>query len=386
MMNEINPVNKSEYKAIIATAGIFSFRMLGLFMILPVFSLYAKQFTGATPFLIGMALGIYGLTQALLQIPFGTLSDYFPRKNIIALGLVIFAMGSVIAALSHSIWGIILGRALQGAGAIGSASIALVADLTRDEQRSIAMAIVGIVIGLSFFIAMFLGPLFNHWLGLSGIFWFSALLGLCGIFILYSFIPTPARQNTISSNLREQFKPLITNVNLAKLNIGIFCLHAILTASFIAVPLFLKQVIANPWKAYLATLFISIVIMMPLLRLAEKKQQQQLLMQFSMVLLMLSLFSLWLWHQSLYAMLISLAMFFTAFNVLEASLPSMISRTAPSASRGSAMGIYSSCQFLGIFIGGVLGGWLYSATNPATILFSCAIMAGLLLIITTLKL
>src|SRR3989344_45494 len=229
--------------SILALAAIMSFRMLGLFMILPIFSLYTATLKGANPTLIGLALGIYGLMQACFQIPLGLLSDRWGRKPIIASGLLIFVVGSVIAALSHTIFGIILGRALQGAGAVGSAILALVADLTPDEDRTKAMALMGITIGFSFLLAMILGPLINATFHLSGIFWIAAVMGMTGILFLFWLIPQPPHLVTHQDveTVPSQLKNVLKNTQLLRLNLGICVLHSILTALFVAIPMLLTN-------------------------------------------------------------------------------------------------------------------------------------------------
>lgn len=236
-------MNSREQRATFGLATIFAFRMLGLFMILPVFSLYAQQLRGATPELIGIAIGIYGLTQALLQIPFGTLSDYWGRKPVIVMGLALFVLGSIVAALSDSIWGVMIGRALQGAGAVGSTIIAFVADLTREENRTKAMAFIGLIIGFSFMLAMVLGPILNDWFRVSGIFWVTALLAISAMVILYTVVPNPTKilfQADSEAN-PGQIINVIKNEQLLALNLSIFFQHAILTAIFIVIPIILTQ-------------------------------------------------------------------------------------------------------------------------------------------------
>jgi MFS family permease len=376
-------MNSSEKRTTLALASIFSFRMLGLFMVLPVFSLYARHLQHATPFLIGVAIGIYGLTQALLQFPFGMLSDYYSRKSIIALGLILFIMGSIVAGCSHSIEGIILGRALQGGGAVGSVIMALLADLTRDSQRSKAMAIIGIMIGFSFLLAMLLGPLLGNWLHLNGLFWLSALLGLVGIIFLYQLVPTP-QQIVSPTKLRftEHFKTLISNIELLRLDFGIFCLHVILTASFVIIPIFISQYVnqRDTWLIYFGTLIMSCAITFPSLSFSERKKWVKAFFITAIIILIAALIWFWFLHFNLWQLAIGLLIFFSAFNFLEANLPSLISRTAPPECKGAAIGIYSSCQFLGIFCGGLLGGWLFGHTQPATLFLVCGIIAMLWLL------
>jgi MFS family permease len=374
-------MNSQEQRATFGLATIFAFRMLGLFMILPVFSLYAHQLKGSTPELIGIAIGIYGLTQALLQIPFGTLSDYWGRKPMILIGLLLFGLGSLIAALSHTIWGVILGRALQGTGAIGSTIIAFVADLTHEENRTKAMGLIGLIIGLSFSLAMILGPVFNSWINVSGIFWLSGLLACLGIVILYLIVPnsTHPRFHTDNETKLDQILNSIKNKQLLLLNLGIFFQHAILTAIFIVIPITLTHAFHIPsskqWLVYLPTLFFSLFITIPLIIIAEKKRLIKPIFSITVGVIAFTQFNLAFFHHSLFELALNLLLFFSAFNFLEASLPSLVSKLAPISSRGTAMGIYSSSQFLGIFFGGVVGGWLYGQFHISGLFIGCGIIA-----------
>lgn len=376
----------SENRAVLSLATIFSFRMLGLFMILPIFSLYATHIQGATPTLIGIALGIYGLTQAILQIPFGMLSDRIGRKPVITLGLLIFALGSLVAAMSTSITGIILGRALQGGGAIGSTIIALTADLTRVENRTKAMAVIGLTIGLSFMLAMILGPLLNSWVHLSGIFWLTALLALLGIVILFVVVPNPPRTvfHWDAQPALPLFKSILTNMELLRLNLGICLQHAILTASFIAIPIVLHQEIGlkenQQWLLYLSVLIASFFAMLPFIIIAEKKHKMKTIFLIAIATLAITQGILAFIHPSLSILSAALLLFFTAFTFLEASLPSLISKIAPSHSKGTAIGIYSSCQFLGIFLGGSIGGLVFSYFSVNGVFLFCTILAILWLL------
>ncbi len=381
MFNE--PMTPSERRAAFSLAGIFSFRMLGLFMILPVFSLYAHQLNGATATLIGLALGIYGLTQALLQIPFGMLSDKIGRKPIIITGLLLFACGSVIAATAHSITGVILGRALQGAGAVGSTIIALLADLTREEHRTKAMAIIGMVIGMSFTIAMVLGPILNGIIGVSGIFWLTAVLAILGVLIVAKVVPNPAHIIFHRDAEPEiaQFGKVLSQPELLRLDLGIFSLHAILTACFIAIPIILQNTVGLPeekqWYLYLPVLILAFFAMVPFIIAAEKKRKMRPIFLSAITAVGLSQLGLWFFHDSLLSVALLLFIFFTAFTLLEASLPSLISKVAPSGSKGTAMGVYSSSQFLGIFVGGTLGGWCYGHHHVMSVFLLCAVIAGI---------
>ncbi|MDF2868330.1 MAG: putative arabinose efflux permease, family [Gammaproteobacteria bacterium] len=374
-------MNSTEQRATFGLATIFAFRMLGLFMVLPVFSLYAPQLKGATPGLIGMAIGIYGLTQALLQIPFGTLSDYWGRKPIIVMGLAIFALGSIIAALSDTIWGVMIGRALQGTGAVGSTIIAFVADSTREENRTKAMGFIGLIIGFSFTLAMVLGPILNTWLQVPGIFWLTALLAISAILILYTVVPNPTKLLFHADNEARpgQILTVLKNKQLLGLNLGIFFQHAILTAIFIVIPIILTQSFHLPtgkqWIIYLPILLLSLFITVPLIIISEKKRLLKPLLVATVGIIIISQLSLALFNHSLTALWLSLLFFFSAFNFLEACLPSLVSKLAPLQNRGTAMGIYSSSQFLGIFFGGVIGGWLYGQFHIGGVFTGCGIIA-----------
>ena len=371
----------TERRASISLAGIFSLRMLGLFMIYPVFAVWAQRLPDATAVTIGLALGIYGLTQALLQIPFGFLSDRVGRKRVIAAGLVVFAAGSVVAALSHSIYGIILGRLLQGAGAVGSAVLALAADLTREEQRTKAMALIGMTIGASFGLAVVLGPVLNGWIGVPGIFWLTAVLVVLGIVVLYVLVPQPAanRIHPEAEPVAALFRRVLTDRELLRLDFGIFIQHAILTASFLSVPFVLKQTgiaLHDQWYVYLPVLILSALTLVPLIVLAERGRMKSVFLVMVAALAISQLLLLF-GHASLPLVILAILLFFTGFNVLEASLPSLISRVAPADARGTAMGVYSSSEFFGIFAGGALGGWLESVWGFTGVFGFCAVLAGI---------
>lgn len=371
-----------ERRAVISLSAIMGMRMIGLFMVLPVFALYAHQLDNSTPLLIGVAMGIYGLTQALFQIPFGALSDRFGRKPIIVIGLLLFALGSLIAALAHSLEWLIVGRALQGASAVGSTILAMMADLTREEQRTKSMAIIGITIGFSFSLAMLLGPLLTQWLAVNDLFYLAMLFSLGALIVLYTLVPTPIHQRwhrDTEPELKSIFK-LILNKDLAKLNSGIFILHAIFTASFIVIPISLYQFAKLPthqqWLVYLPTLLGAFIISLICIGLAEKKQRLKFYFIISILNLASAEILLWVAPSSQFISALGLCLFFTGFSTLEAFLPSLISRTAPAVRKGSALGIFSCSQFLGIFVGGVFGGWLYGQFSFSGVYFFCITMTG----------
>lgn len=373
-------MTSQERQTTLSLASIYTFRMLGLFIILPIFSLYTQHLQGATPALMGLALGIYGLTQAVLQIPFAMISDRLGRKPVILFGLVLFIVGSIIAAFSHNIYGIIWGRALQGAGAIGSTLIALLADNVEEENRLQAMALVGMSIGFSFIGAMILGPLLNNWIGLSGIFGLTALLGGFGIFMLLYFVPTPKTHmiHRDSEAVWGQFKKVFANIELLRLNFGIFVLHAILMALFIVIPMILIQhtglKASQQWMVYVPVLVIAALAMFPFVIIAEKKRLMKPLFTGAIIVLALTQFLFYFFYQHLIILSILLCVFFTAFTFLEACLPSLIAKIAPAGNKGTAMGIYSSSQFLGIFVGGSLGGLLFSHFGISSIFIFCGLL------------
>jgi len=353
-----------EKRAVLGLAGVYGFRMLGLFLILPVFALFAEGLPGATPFLTGLAVGIYGLSQALLQIPFGLLSDRIGRKPVIFGGLLLFALGSVIAASAHDVWLVIIGRAIQGSGAIAAAVMALAADLTREEHRTKAMATIGMTIGASFMLAMLAGPVLARWVGVSGIFWVTALLALVGIALVALVVPTPARSRVHrdAEPVPAMFRRVLANADLLRLDLGIFSLHLILTALFLAVPLVLRDLGLEPARhgmLYLPVMLGSIAAMVPFVIIAERRGLMKQVFLGAVACLGLAQLALGLSAGHFWGFVAALALFFTAFNLLEATLPSLISKVAPVEAKGTAMGVYSTSQFAGAFCGGLVGGWVH---------------------------
>lgn len=375
----------TERRSAFSLAGIFSTRMLGLFMILPVFALYAEELEGVTSTQVGMAIGAYGLTQALLQLPFGMLSDRIGRKPVIAAGLLIFAIGSVVAALATTIEGVILGRALQGSGAVAAAVMALAADLTREDHRTKAMALIGISIGLSFVVAMVAGPLLNHWIGVPGIFALTAVLALGGIGLLYLAVPTPERTTFHRDAEAEpaQFGRVLRDGQLLRLDFGILVLHLVLTASFVVLPLSLRDsgfLPAQHWQLYLPVMVAAMALAVPFIIIAEKRRRMKQVFSGAVAVLLLSLLALVWGHNHFWAIALLLLSFFTAFSLLEATLPSLVSKVAPAQSKGTAMGVYTSSQFIGAFLGGASGGLIHDMFGNGGVFLFCSALAALWLL------
>ncbi|MGZ9066922.1 MAG: MFS transporter, partial [Burkholderiales bacterium] len=353
-----------ELRASIGLAGIFGLRLLGMFVILPVFAIYAEQLPGGSDLtLVGIAIGVYGLTQAILQIPFGWWSDRYGRKPVIYAGLAIFAVGSFVAAAAGNIYVVILGRILQGAGAISAAVMAAAADLTREQHRTKAMAMIGSTIGLSFALSLVASPWLNEQIGVPGIFALTGVLAIAAMGVVWRIVPdgapTPGAQH--SGALRE-FWAAAVDPQLARLNYGIFALHAVLMALFIAVPFAMRDAglpVNEHWKVYLPVMLGSFVLMVPAIMRHGRAARLKRVFVGAVALVLIAQIALpWL-VSSIAALTVFLLLFFTPFNVLEATLPSLTSRMAPAGSKGVAMGVYSSVQFLGTFAGAAGGGYLY---------------------------
>jgi predicted MFS family arabinose efflux permease len=376
-----SPMTRPERRATWSLASIYAFRMLGLFLVMPVLSLFAEQIEGTTPALIGLAIGIYGIVQSVLQIPFGLVSDRFGRKKVIVAGLLLFFAGSVIAALSTDIYGIIIGRAIQGSGAIAAAVMALVADLTQEVHRTKAMALIGASIGVSFGVAIAAGPVIASFIGVHGIFWLIAGLALLAILIILLLVPNPrlSRKHREAQVIPSHFSEVLTHPELLRLDYGIFILHLVMTASFVVVPLLMRDAGLPParhWLVYLPVFVLSLAFMIPFIILAEKKQKMKGVFLGAVSVLILAFLGLSLFHASLFQVIGLLLLFFSGFNLLEATLPSLISKTAPGDLRGTAMGIYSTCQFMGAGIGGAAGGWCYGHYGAGGVFMACAALAA----------
>jgi len=372
-----SPMTRTEKRATWSLASIYAFRMLGLFLIMPVLSLFSEQIDEATPALIGLAIGIYGIMQSLLQIPFGLISDRLGRKKVVVTGLLLFFAGSVVAALSTNIYGIIIGRAIQGSGAVAGPVMALVADLTQEVHRTKAMALIGASIGVSFGVAITTGPLIASYIGIHGIFWLISALALVAILIILLLVPNPRqpKKHREAEVVPGHFSDALTNVELLRLNYGIFILHLVMTSSFVVVPLLMRDaglIPAQHWMVYLPVFVLSLAFMIPFIILAEKKQKMKGVFISAIAVLILAFLGLMLFHAVLIQIVALLLLFFSGFNLLEATLPSLVSKTAPGDLRGTAMGVYSTCQFMGAGIGGAAGGWCYGHYGASGVFMACA--------------
>ncbi|MFP5382969.1 MAG: MFS transporter [Gammaproteobacteria bacterium] len=385
------PMTTVERRVTAALAAVFAMRMLGLFVVLPVLAVHAVALEGATPLLIGLAIGTYGLMQGILQIPFGMLSDRYGRKPMIVLGLVLFAAGGLLAAWSDSIWGVIVGRALQGCGAISGVVMALLADATRETHRARAMAAIGITIGLSFGLAMVLGPLVVAGAGLSGLFLFTSLMAVASLMLVLGVVPTPA---VVPQRGGRRLWPRLVRVarhpGLFRLDLGVFLLHLVMVAVFVVIPPALVRdaglPVASHWKVYLPVVLVSILAMAPVLMRAERRGRVREAVLLGGVGIVLSLLVMAVAAGNLWLLVAGLLLYFVAFNLLEAAMPAMVSRVGPTWSRGAAMGVYSSSQFMGAFAGGLVGGGLASVLPPQGVLMSCALLfAGWVVFARTLR-
>ena len=372
-----------ELKSAVSLTLVFMFRMLGLFMVLPVLALLAEDLQSASPATIGVAIGAYGFTQALLQIPFGWLSDRFGRKPVILAGLLLFLAGSLLAAYASSIEGIIIGRILQGAGAIAGAVTALLADLTRDQHRTKAMAMIGMGIGLAFCIAMVLGPLISGYWGLSGLFLSNGVMAIAAMAVLLLLVPSPvhSRRDLNSSVNKAGFRNVFSNTQLLRHIMGIFSLHFILMALFVIVPGLIESsaglAIGQHGWVYLVVMVGSLCTIMPFIIFSERYRQLKTCYTLAISLLILALAVIYQGQFDKYMLYTGLFIFFAGFNFLEASLPSIVSKLSPAGTRGTAMGIYSTGQFLGAALGGSLGGLAMQHWGITGVLILCTIPTAL---------
>ena len=379
-------MNRAEKRAASGLAVIFGLRMLGMFLILPVFALYAEHLPGGQSHtMVGLALGMYGLTQAVLMIPFGIASDRIGRKKVIVFGLVVFAVGSFVAAAATDIYWTIAGRALQGAGAISAAVTALLADLTREEHRTKAMATIGSTIGVAFALSLVAGPALNRVIGVPGIFALTGILALAAIWVVRAWVPDPADSHFHADAEANPAKlvDVLKDAQLARLDFGIFALHAAQMAMFVVVPVALQNSgldVSRHWIVYLSVLLGSFVLMVPAVVYGEKRGQMKPVFVAAVALMLLAQIGLALGISYFWGIVWALFFYFVAFNLLEASLPSLISKLAPASAKGTAMGVYNTAQALGLFFGGVFGGWLAQHYGFGAVFLFCVILMAIWLI------
>ena len=373
-------MSAEELRASISLSSIFGLRMLGMFLILPIFAIYAETLPGGSDLtMVGIAIGAYGLTQAVLQIPFGWWSDRYGRKPVIYVGLAIFAVGSFIAAAASSIHVVILGRVLQGGGAISAAVIAMVADLTREENRTKAMAMVGSTIGATFALSLVAGPWLGHLIGVPGIFALTGVLAVTAIVVVRHVVPdVPSPVPGHAEARTAGFWHVLTHRELGRLNFGVLVLHAVLMSLFIAVPFSLRSdglEVGAHWKVYLPTILGSFILMLPLLMRGRSSRQVKTIFVASVALLLCVHAVLPRAAASVWPLAACLLAFFAAFNVLEATLPALASRMAPAGAKGVALGVFTSIQFFGTFVGATAGGWVYGRWGMTGV---AALNAGLI--------
>ncbi|WP_213780335.1 MFS transporter [Caballeronia sp. dw_276] len=373
-----------ELRATMSLAAIFALRMLGLFMIMPVFSIYAKTIPGGdNVLLVGIALGAYGVTQSLLYIFYGWVSDKLGRKPVIAFGLIVFAIGSFIAAAGHSMTWIIVGRVIQGMGAVSSAVIAFIADLTTEENRTKAMAMVGASIGVSFAVAIVGAPIVFQWVGMSGLFTLIGFLSILAVGVVIWVVPDAPRPPV---HVKAPFAEVLHNVELLRLNFGVLVLHATQTALFLVVPRILEAgglPVAAHWKVYLPVMGLAFVLMVPAIIAAEKRGKMKAVMLGAILLILIGQLLLGAAPHTLWSVAAILFIYFLGFNVLEASQPSLVSKLAPGTRKGAAAGVYNTTQSIGLAIGGVIGGWLLKVDGQSAVFFACSGLVLAWLIVAT---
>jgi len=378
-----------EIRASLSLASLFALRMLGLFLILPVFAVHASQHLvgGDNRILVGLALGIYGLTQGILQIPFGMASDRYGRKPVIVFGLLLFAAGSFVSAVASDIWIVVLGRAIQGSGAISAAVVAMAADLTRDQHRTKAMAMIGASIGLTFALSLMAAPVLYVSIGMAGIFMVTGVLAVAAIYVVLKVVPPQPEIPASTSGHAEgvSLGEVLRNVELLRLNFGIFTLHMVQMAMFVVIPVLLVRSgglpVESHWEVYLPVVLVSFALMMPPIFMAERRGKMRQMFLASIALLLVVQIGFALFQDSLAAIVVLMIGFFVAFNILEASLPSLVSRLAPVAARGTAIGVYNTTQALGLFAGGLVGGWLAQIWGSVAVFVFGLVLIALWLIV-----
>jgi MFS family permease len=375
-----------ELRATVSLAAIFALRMLGLFMIMPVFSIYAKTIPGGdNVLLVGIALGAYGVTQSLLYIFYGWASDKLGRKPVIATGLLIFALGSFVAAFAHDMTWIIVGRVIQGMGAVSSAVIAFIADLTAEEHRTKAMAMVGGSIGVSFAVAIVGAPIVFQWVGMSGLFALVGMFSLLAIGVVLWVVPNAPKP----VHVRAPFAEVLHNVELLRLNFGVLVLHATQTALFLVVPRILEAgglPVASHWKVYLPVMGLAFVMMVPAIIVAEKRGKMKPVLLGAIGLILIGQLLLGAAPHTILTVAAILFVYFLGFNILEASQPSLVSKLAPGTRKGAAAGVYNTTQSIGLALGGVVGGWLLKIDGQSTVFYACsALVLAWLIIAASMK-
>ena len=380
-------MNATELRASVSLASIYGLRMLGMFLILPIFAIYAEKLPGGENHLmIGLALGAYGLTQAIFQLPFGMASDRFGRKRVIYIGLLMFVVGSLVAGFAHDLATVILGRSIQGAGAVSAAVTALVADLTREEHRTKAMAMIGATIGVTFAMSLILGPVLNQWIGVPGIFLMTAVLAALAILVVKFVVPDPIVSSFHSDAQAKtgKLKEVLKDTQLLRLNYGIFALHAAQMAMFVVVPFAIKQTSGmdenQHWMIYLPVLVLSFVLMVPAIIYGEKRAKLKQVFVAAIATMLFAQLAFASSIQHFWGIVFSLGAYFVAFNVLEASLPSIITKIAPADSKGTAIGVYNTTQSLGVFVGGAVGGYLSHYHGFASVFVFCSVLMALWLL------
>ena len=387
-MNISENMTRIELRATMSLASIYGLRMLGMFLILPIFAIYAEKLEGGSNHtMIGLALGAYGLMQVLLQLPFGMASDHYGRKKMIYIGLILFAAGSVVAALGTDIITVIIGRAIQGAGAISAVVTALVADSTREEHRTKAMGIIGASIGLTFAVSLVAAPILNQLIGVSGIFWLTAILSILAIFVVKYAVPNPLHSHFHSDaqTAPAKIKDVIRDTQLLRLNFGTFCLHGAQMAMFIVVPFALKETSGmnenQHWQVYLPVLVASFLLMIPAIIYAEKSAKLKPVFIGAVGLMLAAQLAFAYSIHTFWGIVASLFVYFIAFNILEASLPSLISKMSPAASKGTAMGVHNTAQSFGMFLGATTGGYLSHAHGYSAVFIFCAVLMAIWLVL-----
>ena len=376
----------SDFKTAIKLAMVYSLNLLGMFLLLPVMIVYATKLDGGNVALAGFAFGCYGLMRLIMQLPLGMLSDGIGRKKIIYFGLGLFAIGSLVCGLAHSIEALIIGRLIQGSGAVGAVVTALVADVTSEKNRTKVMAIIGVAIGVSFSVSLVVSPILANVIGVNGIFYLIAIMSLIAMFIIAKMIPNPInitqQQKLNFSKLRE----VIKNTQLLRLNFGVFSLHFTQMSLFVALPLFLASKAhldkLNQWYIYLPAVIIGFIAMIPFIVIAEKRGKLKLVMLIAISFILITQLLLMFGFTNIFVIISILSLYFIGFNILEASLPSLISKITTIDSKGTALGMHSTCQSLGLFLGGSVGGYLYQHYGMCFVYLECAIVLLIWLILS----